>query len=108
MRTQGQGQAFAGTPERIATLRRACLIRDRYRCVISRRFDQNEALRRLLVQQRGGSLAQDQDGAPLKGERFEDLEVAHIIPHSLTRVNPSRELVRTNSGLQPLRTLNHC
>lgn len=95
MRTQGQGQAFAGTSERIATLRRACLIRDRYRCVVSRRFDQNEALRRLLAQQRGGSQAQDQDGASLTGERFEDLEVAHILPHSLARLNPSRELVQT-------------
>ncbi|KAL6353677.1 hypothetical protein LRP88_12990 [Fusarium phalaenopsidis] len=104
MRTQGQGQEFAGTPERIATLRRACLIRDRYRCVISRRFDQNEALRRLLVQQRGGSLAQDQDGAPLTGEKFEDLEVAHIIPHSLTRVNSSREL--DPSKVAPLSILN--
>ncbi|KAI8648884.1 HNHc domain-containing protein [Fusarium sp. Ph1] len=61
MRTQGQGQAFAGTPERIATLRHACLIRGRYR-------------------------------ASLTGEKFEDLEVAHILPHSLTRLNSSREL----------------
>ncbi|KAH7119483.1 hypothetical protein B0J13DRAFT_589968 [Dactylonectria estremocensis] len=92
MRTQGQVQTFTGTPQRIATLRCACLIRDRYRCVISRKFDQTEALRRMRTQQRGGSEAQDQDEAPLAGERFEDLEVAHILPHSLTQVNSSREL----------------
>jgi hypothetical protein len=94
MKTQRQDHVFSGTPERLASLRGACLIRDRYRCVISRKFDRAEALKRF--QQHGGSKAVDQDGVPLAdpGQRFDYLEVAHILPHSLTQLNSSKELVR--------------
>ncbi|KAG4282253.1 hypothetical protein FPRO04_13329 [Fusarium proliferatum] len=93
MKTQRQGHIFSGTPERLANLRGACLIRDRYRCVISRRFDSAEALKRSR-RPGGWNEALDQDGAPLLGQKFARLEVAHIIPHSLTQLNSSRELVR--------------
>lgn len=91
MKTQRQGHIFSGTPERLANLRGACLIRDRYRCVISRRFDSAEALKRSR-RPGGWNEALDQDGAPLLGQKFARLEVAHIIPHSLTQLNSSREL----------------
>ncbi|RSL97081.1 hypothetical protein CEP52_011064 [Fusarium oligoseptatum] len=89
---QRQGHIFAGTPERIANLRGACLIRDRYRCVISHKFDQAEALKRFGLQRRGQGEACDQDGQLLAGQRFEPLEVAHILPHSLTQLDSRGEL----------------
>ncbi|OAP61038.1 hypothetical protein AYL99_06042 [Fonsecaea erecta] len=70
-----------GTTQRLARLRQQCLTRDRYRCVISRKFDLNEALSRW---NRDGDDSKDDDGLPLKDERPEYLEVAHILPHSLT------------------------
>lgn len=67
---QRQGHVFAGTPERIANLRGACLIRDRYRCVISHKFDQAEALKRFGLQKRGQGEARDQDGHGLNRSRW--------------------------------------
>ncbi|RYO88588.1 hypothetical protein DL763_005932 [Monosporascus cannonballus] len=96
-RAQGgeETQGYIGTPDRISTLRQFCLVRDRHRCVISRRFDQREAISRF---DRNGDDAQDDDGALLSGETsFEVLEVAHMLPHSLTKVDiglqmdPSKE-----------------
>ncbi|KAF5023720.1 hypothetical protein F66182_4224 [Fusarium sp. NRRL 66182] len=98
MRTQRQGHIFAGTPERIANLRGACLIRDRYRCVVSRKFDQAEALERFGLQRRGQGEACDQDGQPLAGQRFEPLEVARILPHSLTQLDSRGELFFENAS----------
>lgn len=89
-RTQSEGQYFAGTPERVSALRGACLVRDRHRCVISRQFDQNEAFKRMT---RYGDEARDDDGVSLIGEAFDALEVAHILPHALTRVNANSQLV---------------
>ena len=79
-------QSSAGTTNRVATLRRECLTRDRHRCVISRRFDDGEAMRR--VGREGEESAQDDDGNYLKDEggTFAPLEVAHIIPHSLMSI----------------------
>jgi hypothetical protein len=76
-------QQLTGTTQRISALRRDCLIRDRHRCVISRKFDRSEALERFT---RDGENAKDDDGQLLKdeNERPEHLEVAHILPHSLT------------------------
>jgi hypothetical protein len=76
-------QSLAGTTQRLASLRRDCLIRDRYRCVISRTFDRDEAMRR--VSRDGDHNAQDDEGNLLSEESgtFAPLEVAHIIPHSL-------------------------
>ncbi|RAL04004.1 HNH endonuclease signature motif containing protein [Aspergillus ibericus CBS 121593] len=71
-----------GTPQRLSTLRRDCLVRDRHRCVVTRKFDIQEADRRLS---RDGTDFKDDDGASLLPESDEMtfLEVAHIIPHSL-------------------------
>lgn len=74
----------------MSAFRGACLVRDRHRCVISRRFDQNEAFKRMS---RCGDEARDDDGLPLVGEIFDALEVAHILPHSLTQVNANSQLV---------------
>ncbi|KAJ4171733.1 hypothetical protein NW754_000312 [Fusarium falciforme] len=92
-RAQGEGRNFLGTPERVSALRGACLIRDRHRCVITRRFDDTEALRRMDDASRHGVVAKDDDGNSLEEEEvFGTLEVAHILPHSLTQVNASKEL----------------
>jgi hypothetical protein len=72
----------------VATLRRDCLIRDHYRCVISGAFDQNEAIRRFNLD---GNDAKDYDGNLLNDDdKLADiLEVAHILPHSLMSCNAS-------------------
>lgn len=88
-------QSLTGTTQRLASLRRDCLIRDRHRCVISRTFDRDEAVRR--VSRDGDDNAQDDEGNLLHKESgtFAPLEVAHIIPHSLVTVsNGTTELVR--------------
>ena len=90
-RAQGGG-AFSGTPERVSALRGACLVRDRHRCIISRKFDLHEAAIRM---RRDGDGALDDDGnLILEGENSVcALEVAHILPHSLMTTNPGSELV---------------
>jgi hypothetical protein len=87
-----QQQQLTGTTQRISTLRRDCLIRDRHRCVISRRFDRDEALQRV---KRDSEDAKDDDGRLLKdeSERSTALEVAHILPHSLTSAGGGSQLV---------------
>lgn len=73
--------------QRISTLRRSCLVRDHHRCVISRKFDRREAENRF---EQDGEDCKDDDGNLLRGEsndRFQFLEVAHILPHSLTAVS---------------------
>jgi hypothetical protein len=74
-----------GTPQRVSNLRKSCLIRDRYRCVITRRFDAQEAQTRY---KRDGRDVKDDDGKSLLPERdtMAYLEVAHIIPHSLKSI----------------------
>ncbi|KAK7427563.1 hypothetical protein QQZ08_005838 [Neonectria magnoliae] len=89
----GEGQSFLGTPERISALRGSCLFRDRHRCVISRRFDETEAFKRMDIARRQGGVPQDDDGTPFApGDRFGTLDVAHILPHSLTQVNANNQL----------------
>ncbi|KAH6952309.1 hypothetical protein EDB80DRAFT_268540 [Ilyonectria destructans] len=81
--------------ERLASLRRACLIRDRHRCVISRKFDKKEARRR--VAEKGYDDASDDDGHLLKDQErgsFVELEVAHILPHSLMVRTANEDLVQ--------------
>lgn len=74
---------FVGTPERLSALHASCLVRDRHRCVISRAFDQAEAIARW----RGPDPAADDDGEPFPDdEDYQDLEVAHIIPYVLAKV----------------------
>lgn len=89
--TRAGAQNVIGTLARLKTLRGDCLQRDRHRCVISRRFDQDQAL---LRWQKSGANAQDDDGNPLADESFDSLEVAHILPHSLMKTNTNLELVR--------------
>ncbi|WXC62416.1 hypothetical protein SNK03_008266 [Fusarium graminearum] len=91
MQTQPD-HTFTGTTDRISNLRGTCLIRDRYRCVISNKFDEIEAIKRFESEGHGQGVACDQDGQPLKGQPFEQLEVAHILPHSLTQVDSDGKL----------------
>ncbi|KAI0412237.1 hypothetical protein F5X98DRAFT_367467 [Xylaria grammica] len=83
-------ERFAGRPERLSSLRATCLIRDRHLCVISRRFGQQDALKRMKEDRKG---AKDDDGNLLVSQpRFGKLEVAHILPRSLTRIGSGSEL----------------
>ncbi|KAI0525829.1 hypothetical protein F5B22DRAFT_633225 [Xylaria bambusicola] len=84
------GQQYIGTGPRPSVLRRDCLIRDRHRCVISRRFDHAEAWERRNTP----GDARDDEGNLLENDPDdpEFLEVAHILPHSLTKVNQGGEL----------------
>ncbi|KAK2794076.1 hypothetical protein FQN52_009158 [Onygenales sp. PD_12] len=69
-----------GSSARLSTLRRDCLIRDHHRCVVTRAFDLSEAISRDEKNR-----LEDDDGRPLDpdSEVFNELEVAHIIPHSI-------------------------
>ncbi|KAK4248276.1 hypothetical protein C7999DRAFT_13812 [Corynascus novoguineensis] len=90
-RLQG-GVGFVEASERISTLRGTCLICDRHRCVVKRRFDRSEAVKRYKS---AGNNARDDDGNLLVEEQpgtFEPLEIAHILPHSLTRLGHGEEL----------------
>ncbi|EEP81061.1 predicted protein [Uncinocarpus reesii 1704] len=67
-----------------------CLVRDQYRCVISRIFDASQEVKRT---DQHGLDAQDDVGNLLRDEnRFEELKVAHIFPHSLTQMNVNLQL----------------
>ncbi|KAI0140429.1 hypothetical protein GGR57DRAFT_426175 [Xylariaceae sp. FL1272] len=88
---QGRGgQQYVGTSVRLSVLRRDCLIRDRHRCVISRAFDVTEAMNRVRnpdgARDDEGNLIEEDELAPIH------LEVAHILPHSLTKMNQRGEL----------------
>ncbi|KAI3320344.1 hypothetical protein HD806DRAFT_242292 [Xylariaceae sp. AK1471] len=87
---QGGAQGFVGTPDRLSQLRGACLVRDRHRCVITRKFDLAEATSRM---RQDGDDARDDDGALLLDDinSFDALEVAHILPHSLMKADANRE-----------------
>lgn len=89
---QGGDQLFLGTLDRVAALRGECLIRDRHRCVISRKFDAVEAVSRY---KKYGHDARDDDAKLLRDTNaVESIEVAHILPHSLTEFEPgSSEIV---------------
>ncbi|WEW59200.1 hypothetical protein PRK78_004669 [Emydomyces testavorans] len=88
-RAQGGVHSYAGTPERLSHLRGSCLIRDHHRCVVSRKFDSQETLNRT---QQHGDDARDDEGNPVQGQARSFLEVAHILPHSLTHTNANSEL----------------
>ncbi|KHN98980.1 uncharacterized protein MAM_03442 [Metarhizium album ARSEF 1941] len=100
-RTRTGERSYIGTSGRLKTLRGDCLVRDRHRCVISGNFDTTHAVK--LMQECGGDAVDDQ-GSPLLGETFEALEVAHILPHSLTQRNPGSELDK--SRIATLEILN--
>ncbi|KAI5917332.1 hypothetical protein F4810DRAFT_696845 [Camillea tinctor] len=89
---QGQGgQQHVGTTYRLSALRGECLIRDRHRCVISRRFDKDEAMKRYKT----AGTALDDDGNLVANDPLQPvyLELGHILPHSLTKTNRSSKLV---------------
>ncbi|CAK7214889.1 hypothetical protein SCUCBS95973_002290 [Sporothrix curviconia] len=80
--------AYVGTEERLATLRAECLVRDRHRCVITRKFSDPEYMQRI---EEHGDGARDNDGVLFLDQEdldFDFLEVAHILPHSLTKDRP--------------------
>ncbi|KAH6624130.1 hypothetical protein B0J18DRAFT_444384 [Chaetomium sp. MPI-SDFR-AT-0129] len=85
---QQRMQDLVGTPERLAALRGFCLTRDRHRCVITRAFDHEELTKRLRQPS-----AKDDDGNVLNPrDDYSHLEVAHILPFSLTKVEACGEL----------------
>lgn len=92
---------ITGTSERVSYLRALCLVRDHHRCVISRVFDAQQAIVRMTQY---GLNAQDDDGnLIIDGDRGEVLDVAHILPHSLTKVDENLQLV----GLPSRNGLSH-
>ncbi|KAI0837286.1 hypothetical protein F5Y06DRAFT_271260 [Hypoxylon sp. FL0890] len=97
-------QGSVGTPARIATLRGECLIRDHHRCVISRSFDTQEAQRRFKRETPTQPAKDDEDRPLLQEQRYANLEVAHILPHSLMKVNSNHQL--DNSREAALGVLN--
>lgn len=76
-------------PDRLATLRTLCLIRDRHRCVITCKFDFSEAMKRYDNE----GVVRDDDGNVIDGDDAQILWVAHILPHFLTRGDVNSELV---------------
>jgi hypothetical protein len=91
-RAQGGGvQDLVGRPGRLSELRGECLVRDGFRCVVSRQFDRKEFLRRY---QEDGTAAVDDDGNLLQNEpNLASLEITHIVPHSLTQTEADGSLV---------------
>lgn len=62
-------------------------MRDRYRCVISRKFDKSEARKRF---EQYGEDCKNNKKIELKNKSsncFQFLEVAHILPHCFTTVS---------------------
>ncbi|OAA62763.1 hypothetical protein SPI_04303 [Niveomyces insectorum RCEF 264] len=76
-----------GSAARVATLRRDCLIRDKHRCVITRMFDEGEAVERIKMH---GNSAADDEGGAFGG--VASLQVAHILPHSLMSLEGDSEI----------------
>ncbi|OQV11251.1 hypothetical protein CLAIMM_15113 [Cladophialophora immunda] len=97
---------LAATTRRLANLRRDCLVRDHHRCVISRSFDCDEATSRIF--QDGTYGAQDDEGTPLrnKSNTFTTLEVAHILPHSLTTFSSGEQELVDESKRKALAILD--
>ncbi|KIH92443.1 hypothetical protein SPBR_02859 [Sporothrix brasiliensis 5110] len=87
-----------GSGHRLKALRRDCLIRDRHRCVVTRKFDRNEARKRY---ERDGENAEDDDGHILTQDnmqQFANLEVAHILPHSLMTHEGSSDMIQARKN----------
>ncbi|CAK7199082.1 hypothetical protein SEUCBS139899_001751 [Sporothrix eucalyptigena] len=90
LRAQGatsDAEAYVGTEERLATMRAECLVRDRHRCIISRKFNAPEFRLRAGLY---GNDARDDNGILFSDQdnlEFDALEVAHILPHSLMKTS---------------------
>lgn len=80
----------------MSELRGEFLIRDRHRCIISRRFDQDEATKRM--KQYGDDAWDDDKKLLLEETQFESLGVAHILPHSLTSRDADSQLSRSKEA----------
>ncbi|CAK7233520.1 hypothetical protein SBRCBS47491_008639 [Sporothrix bragantina] len=81
----GAAAGFVETPDRLSSLRGVCLVRDHYRCVISRKFHGAYFMDRLLNE---GPEARDDEGhllSDVQQGQLDNLEVAHILPHSLMK-----------------------
>ncbi|KAE8400278.1 hypothetical protein BDV37DRAFT_297081 [Aspergillus pseudonomiae] len=91
-------EAGIGTPQRLEELRDNCLKRDRHRCVVTRHVCRVEARARFKVD---GVRFVDDDGAGLYAERstMEDLEVAHIFPHSLMSLSKGEQTLSESKQL---------
>ncbi|OJD17181.1 hypothetical protein AJ78_02725 [Emergomyces pasteurianus Ep9510] len=96
--------AAAGTKQCISVLRHDCLVRDHHRCIVTQKFDIAEARRRHARDKN----CTDDDGKLLEREQrdnFQYLEVAHILPHCLTKVASGDEDL-TESKKNVLRILD--
>ncbi|EFW15964.1 conserved hypothetical protein [Coccidioides posadasii str. Silveira] len=99
-----EASTATGTKQRISDLRHDCLVRDHHRCVVTRKFDITEARRRYERDKN----CTDDDGELLEREQrdnFQYLEVAHILPHCLTKVG-SGDKDLTESKKNVLRILD--
>ncbi|KAK2737831.1 hypothetical protein FQN57_007389 [Myotisia sp. PD_48] len=103
-RALGGEQDYLGTPDRLSTLRGLCLLRDRYRCVISRKFDTIELGQRL----RRAANARDEDGELLLGQPNESVEVAHIIPHALMKGEGNLQLTESKKAAVAILDMFDC
>ncbi|GCB28283.1 hypothetical protein AAWM_11168 [Aspergillus awamori] len=78
-----------GTPQRVSNLHKSCLIRDRYRCVITGKFDAQEAQTRYKRDRRD---VKNDDGKPQLPERdtmaYLETESKQIADRVLTMFNP--------------------
>ncbi|KAF9243354.1 hypothetical protein DTO027I6_7540 [Penicillium roqueforti] len=89
----------------IGTWQQTCLLRDRHRCVVSRKFDRAAARKRF---EENAEFCADDDGNLLKDEssdQFQYLEVAQIFPYCLTTV-ASGETDLSDSKKSALRILD--
>ncbi|OAA64348.1 hypothetical protein SPI_02995 [Niveomyces insectorum RCEF 264] len=95
--------AEVGTPDRIDTLREDCLKRDRYRCVVTRAFDNREFRRRMEA-----GITTDDDGASfdLGPTLPRGLHVAHILPHALTKAESENNSELDETKKTTLKILN--
>lgn len=96
------------TPDQLSYIRRACFTRDGHRCVVSRAFDMHEA--EVRGEQYGMRTACDDDGMTLfddSDNKFELLELAHIVPSTLTETEKGRLGARRRSTLRILNMLDN-
>ncbi|OZJ01564.1 hypothetical protein BZG36_05505 [Bifiguratus adelaidae] len=85
-----------GMTQRVSALRHSCLIRDHHRGEAKKRYEEE------------GDNCKDDDGKPLEDEssdQFQYLEVAHILPHSLTSI-PTEDSDLSDSKKNVLQILN--
>ncbi|KAI0423410.1 hypothetical protein F5Y09DRAFT_357206 [Xylaria sp. FL1042] len=83
-------QGYIKTPDQISTLQHLCLVRNRHRYMISQKFNQRKAIGRFDYNHDN---AQDNNRTLLSEKAsFNILKIAHILPHSLTKVNTNLQL----------------